>query len=492
MEKIQEIAEGILSHRKKYFELLWLFHTQGINDGIEESREHLRRYIGDERKLEVLNNYISNDKTEEYLLMNMKSLIENNLVIGTSPKLINFESRLTNSIQLRYNNALRVNDINSININEIMEKLSVEVCNMERKEIYLSLLKLNDLVLESGFYKLIVLRKKIAESRQTSYIDLMYHKRGCNKIDIFKMVDVVKSKKDYYRAIEKEIANKYLNKDVIMPWNMAYLSKKIRPNIVLENVNDNFVSILESMLELIGIDLNSLNITFDLFQRERKAKSPFFFNIMPGMDYRILLNINNNFTDLGGALHEIGHALYISLSYSYENSIKNVFENDIISEAIAIFLGWLLYAEMYKNVPGLEKIGNYNFSDYKKLRLIKRFKAIRDLEFENNIYELDDYSNEAISKLYTKLSREILGEDMEDILFPWALNFQIIGKPINQHNYIIGEILADQILAAYCKCYNVDDISKKPEKLYEFLKGILNKGNSKICLKEFYDSIDIK
>jgi peptidyl-dipeptidase A len=202
-----------------------------------------------------------------------------------------------------------------------------------------------------------------------------------------------------------------------------------------------------------NIDLSGVIEASDLFPRELKCQHAFCLDVdRSGKDVRILANIvaGENWTEI--MLHESGHAAYdASIDPKLPYLLRRA-THIFVTEAIALLSGRLV-----RDPEWLVQIAGASGNDVAKLAGDLRRAAAADalvfsrwglvmVHFERELYgdpegDLDARWWELVERFQHIKAPDDAPEGA------WAAKIHLATAPVYYHNYLLGEMLASQLLA---------------------------------------------
>ena len=206
----------------------------------------------------------------------------------------------------------------------------------------------------------------------------------------------------------------------------------------------------------------------DLYEKPGKNQHAFCTDIDREGDVRTLDNIRPDSYWMNTILHELGHGVY---SYYNDRSLPFTLRDaahTFTTEAIANFFGRLSQNPQWMQGMGIidtAEAAKITENCRKSLRLemlvFSRWAQVM-YRFEKSMYENPDQD---LNKLwwdmvekYQMISRPE-GRNMPD----WATKIHVALYPCYYHNYLLGELLASQLLG-YIEANITDDLSLVGEK----------------------------
>jgi peptidyl-dipeptidase A len=242
----------------------------------------------------------------------------------------------------------------------------------------------------------------------------------------------------------------------LMPWHYQNRFFQEAPRIY--DVDLNLFYLGKDPVELsrdyfagIGLSVDSILAHSDLYERSGKYQHAQSVDIDRAGDTRIICNVRPDYNWMNTMLHELGHAVYDYYNDRQAPWLLRGAAHSLTTEAIANFFGRLAANPLWLNeVAGVPKaeIDKVANDCVRALRLeqivFSRFVQVM-LHFERALYENPDQN---LNKLwwdlverYQGLTR-LEGRDEPD----WASKIHIATAPVYYHNYLMGELLASQLV----------------------------------------------
>jgi peptidyl-dipeptidase A len=226
--------------------------------------------------------------------------------------------------------------------------------------------------------------------------------------------------------------------DEVRPWDIGYLFDRKRlpdgafpKSGILPAVKDVFGG-MGFDLDGLGIDVKFRDIPF----------GGLCFGIRIPEDVRILANPRNGHAYYITLFHEFGHAIYDKLVEQEHFALKRD-SSSCFTEGIAVLMS--RFAEDREFLLDRKGLGNKKVDDYLNRRAYSRMLRIRRLMagalLEYHIYEDPDQDIEALSAQLTYKFLLLKSEPSE----LWAANPFNISHPVYLQNYVLAEMIAEQI-----------------------------------------------
>lgn len=472
MKKLTELASELGVRKAEYSRLNWTMYTTGYDFGIQGAYGKITEMMKDKENFNLIESYINQDlsatdkRRVEILHKGFKpfhlsdELNELNLKIQQKTSEL---SKILNSFRYQ----LGGKEVSAV---ELAQVLSMDSDREKRKEAYFARNQINGLMIENGFIDLINLRKEYA--RQAGAADFVAYKLEENELD----KDLFDSWQSELQEIlpqmnegRKKFAQEFLGEDEIMPWDEQYIQSQIAPSLNETVDMSEYYTNIQELFSSFGIDLPSMNITYDIFPRANKSEWGYNFTVETGKDSRILANVKNKYFEYGVLLHETGHGVH-SFLLDPEEPILNDGVSGIISEGIAnLFQGFLYSPAFYgKFFKDGEKAGE-EFARLKEYQKLNSLRSISRILFDHSLYKNDIASLDDIHDLYWENQLAVLGEGALDQSPPWAYMIHFTTHPIYLHNYFMGDVTCAMLEQVFKEKHGAS-MEEMPEQFGEFLR----------------------
>jgi peptidyl-dipeptidase A len=201
----------------------------------------------------------------------------------------------------------------------------------------------------------------------------------------------------------------------------------------------------------IGLEIDDLLRSADLYERDGKSQHAFCMDVDHEGDVRVLCNIRKNERWMSTMLHEFGHAVYDkyndrSLPFSLRSPAHT-----LTTEAIAMLNG-----RMSKDPVWLTKIAGVSSADAQRLSasamktlrsemLIFLRWAITLIRFERELYRNPGTQLSHLWWEYVERFQKVTPPENRDRA-DWASKIHLASSPVYYQNYVLGELMASQLL----------------------------------------------
>jgi len=210
-------------------------------------------------------------------------------------------------------------------------------------------------------------------------------------------------------------------------------------------------ALTKAHFESIGMNIDNLLKAADLYEREGKSQHVFCMDMDRDGDVRVLCNVRDNERWMSTMLHEFGHAVYDKYHQDSLPFTLRTPAHILTTEAIAMLNG-----RMSKNPEWLIKIGGLSESEAKRLSA-SAFQTLRSemliflrwaltlTRFEREMYRNPDQD---LNSLWWKnVERyQMVNPPPGRNLADWASKTHLATSPAYYQNYVLGELMASQLL----------------------------------------------
>jgi peptidyl-dipeptidase A len=202
----------------------------------------------------------------------------------------------------------------------------------------------------------------------------------------------------------------------------------------------------------IGLDIDDLIGRADLYEREGKSQHAFCLDVDHAGDVRVLCNVRKDERWMSTMLHEFGHAVYDKFNDASTPFLLRTPAHTLTTEAIAMLNG-----RMTKDSEWLEKVRNLSRKDAQEVSAAA-IKALRSemliflrwglvlSRFERDLYRDPEQDLNSLWRQYTTRIQKIAAAPDRDSP-DWAAKSHLSTAPAYYQNYILGELMASQVLA---------------------------------------------
>jgi peptidyl-dipeptidase A len=201
----------------------------------------------------------------------------------------------------------------------------------------------------------------------------------------------------------------------------------------------------------IGLDIGDLLSRADLYEKKGKSQHAFCLDVDHQGDVRVLCNVKNNERWMSTMLHEFGHAVYDKFSDHSLPFLLRTPAHILTTEAIAMLNG-----RMSKDPEWLVRIAGLSEKEAERVstaaREMLRSEMLIFLRWANTLvrFERELYRDpeQNLNRLWWEYVEKFQGvvpppnRDLPD----WASKSHLSTSPAYYQNYVLGELMASQVL----------------------------------------------
>ncbi len=473
ISKVIDIAKELDVLSVEYSKRSWVQYTAGFDLGVQDAYKKILAVMKDKEKYKVIldhreMNLAPLDKRRVELIE--KSFRNYHLspeLNALSEKMQQQRIKLSQVLNT-HRSKLNGKEISSVELQKI---ISESPDAARRKAAFLARTSVNKPLVDAGFVNLLNMRKEYAQIYGAK--NFVEHSLEQHELDpaIFNTwKSDLQEQLPAMRKVRREFAQKYLQKDKMMPWDGAYVSGKIAPELNKEIDLSGFYEPIRKVFEKFGIDISGDNTTYDVFPRKNKSEWGYQFTIKEGEDSRILANVQNRYNEFGVLLHETGHAMH-SFRLDADDPLLNMGVSGIISEGIANLFGGFLteeifFADFFKD--DLET-ARTNFAALNKWQKVNSMRSIENIMFDQALFLNPIKTIDDIHDLKWKIQSEFLGAKPYAEEPVWGYVIHHTTHPVYLHNYFMGDVTCEMLKEVFCKKQGIKSILEKPEAFGKFL-----------------------
>ncbi len=473
IKPVFEIAKELEDLSEKYSQLSWTQYTTGFDFGVNQAYEKLTAVLKNKKYYETI---------KEYQQKQLDPLDKRRVdIIALAFKPYHLSDEL-NELDLKIQhkttdlskilNTFRFTlDGKEIRSTQITQILRSEPDRDRRKRAFLCRAGINKPMIDGGFIDLINMRKEYAGlygAKNFVEFRLEFDELDPKLFDNWsaQIKKFLPKMKEFYKTFGKQ----YIKDENVMPWDLAYISAQIAPQLNQQVDMSRFYEVTQNLFSKFGIDITKYNITYDLFPRKNKSEWGYSFTIRTGKDNRVLANIENRYHEFGVLLHETGHAVH-SFSLNGDDILLNMGVSGIITEGFANLWGNFLYDKEFfgsffkDNLKEAETA----FTNLKQSIKAMRIRAVPDIFFDQSLYFNEIKNLDDVNELYVKQYKLFLDEDKYTDNPAWAYRIHHTTHPIYLHNYFLGDLTCEMLRQHFLKTEGIKSVVEKPKEFGQFL-----------------------
>lgn len=493
ISKVVEIGKELSNLSTEYSRLNWVQYTVGYDLGLQEAYKKILDVLKDKNKYKIILDHLQKeleplDKRRVDLLEkgfhNFHLSEELNVLTEKMQKKRTELSKVLNTHRSKLNGK----EISSV---ELARILSESDDAGKRKQAFLARASVNKPLIKAGFIELLDMRKEYAQLYGAkNFVEYSLEQDELDPAIFVSWPAELKEQLPNMQKVRNEFAQKYLQQAELKPWDGAYVSGKIAPELNKVVDMSGFFEPLSKLFDKFGIDISADNTTYDVFPRKNKSEWGYNFPIKRGEDSRILANVQNRYNQFGVLLHETGHAMH-SFRLDPEEILLNRGVSGIISEGIANLFGGFLTEEIFFSdffTDELESV-KINFAALKKWEKVNSLRAIERILFDQALYLNEIKTIDDIHNLKWKMNSELLGEKPYAEEPVWGFVIHHTTHPIYLHNYFMGDVTCEMLKDVFCRKYGIKSIMEKSEAFGKFVVDEVIKPSGRYPYAELFKKI---
>ena len=279
---------------------------------------------------------------------------------------------------------------------------------------------------------------------------------------LFSLLDDLKTQSDtlwnaYKADLDNALAARFhTTPDQIRPWHQAnkFFQEPGPGDADLDRFfkGKNLEALTAEFYAAIGLPVEDLLARADLYEREGKCQHAFCMDVNRAGDVRVLCNCRDNERWMGTMLHEFGHAVYDKFTDADLPYLLREPAHILTTESIALFMGRLTkdadWLTRYAGVDPTEaaRIAQSAGREMRDHLLVFMRWCFVMARFEREMYR-DPEQN--LDDLWWNMVEQYQGlncprADRKPGM--WASKIHLASSPVYYHNYLLGEMVASQLL----------------------------------------------
>jgi peptidyl-dipeptidase A len=391
-------------------------------------------------------------------------------------------TELTNDVEQTFNLHRASFEGSEATDNDLREVLAEETDSARRQAAWEALKQVGPVV-EGRMRELVALRNLAARGLgYTDYYHMMMDAQELDADDVKALFDrvEVETREPFARekaALDATLAARFgTSVETLRPWHYADPFFQEAPQATEVDFDrfyastdagarngENLVGLAVRFYAGMGMDVNAILAASDLYEKPAKEQHAYCTDIDRQGDVRVLANLRSNEQWADTLLHELGHAVYFH--YVDRTDLPYLLRDMHIltTEAIAELMGGLTknptWLQQMLGVPEEDAaaVAEAAHLEARLQKLIFTRWSLVMLNFERELYrdpeqDLDTLWWDLVER-YQGLTRPE-GRSAPD----WASKIHIASSPVYYHNYLMGEMMAAQLLEAIAReVYGTED-----------------------------------
>lgn len=467
---LEELTPRIADLEKKIWEAYWKATTTGDTAYEEEYSQHLkelRKLYADSTLFEKVVAY-REQQIDDPLLRRQIDLLYNEMAMSQmKPEEIEEIVRLETEVEGIFTRFRAEYDGKKVSENEIKKLMQSETNARKRKAVWRASKQIGAQVAEK-IRQLARLRNQVAQRQgYRDYYEMALTLSEINEDEWFTLLEKLKKETDLpYSTVKKEldknISDRYehLRPEGVRPWHYTDPFFQEAPP-VFEVDLDGFFSdkkleeLADRTFRQLNLDIDPIIKRSDLYEREGKYQHAYSLNIDREGDVRILCNLRPDAYWMDTLLHELGHAVY---DKDHDPELPYLLRqpaHTATTEAIAMMMGRLTLNPDWLRLAGMseEQLKEIQEPLHKQATLAMLIMirwCMVMIYFERDLYADPDQDLNTLWWDYVEKFQFVPrpeGRNEPD----WASKIHLGTAPVYYQNYLLGELIASQVLATLQK-----------------------------------------
>ncbi|WP_169713606.1 M2 family metallopeptidase [Paludifilum halophilum] len=502
---LDDIVPEIQSLNRKTAEAYWKASTTGEKRYEEEyarSVKELLAIYADAERFQTLKK-LRDASLQDPLIRRQIDLLYAEFVGNQmKPEQIEERVRLETEIESIFVNFRAEYRGEKVSDNEIKEAFRRERNTYKRKDLWKASKQVGAQV-KDRLLRLVRLRNETAEA--LGYRDFYQMSLSLNEIDeseLFTLLEELKEQtdqpfSDMKKEMDKTVAGRYdfLRPEGIRPWHYEDPFFQEAPKVFEANMDDFFKEKkLEDLADRtyrgIGLDVAVILEQSDLYEREGKSQHAFCMDIDRAGDTRVLCNLRSDAYWMNTLLHELGHGVYDKY---HDRDLPYLLRQPAhisATEAVAMLMG-----RLGKDPEWLRCIAGVPEERLKEVRESIRKQSILDMlvfvrwclvmvYFERDLYTDPDRNLNQRWWDYVE-QFQFLPRPEHRNQPDWASKIHLAVAPVYYQNYLLGELMASQILETMRRELKTSHPLVEREEAGPFLRDRLFKPGARLPWNEW-------
>lgn len=450
---INEYVPKIAAKQKQVYQALWLLETTGSKDAADLNASldvELRLLYHDPKIYQKLLDWkkgVHSPLVERQLNILIRHFKQNQIAKELLEEIARKEATLLYS----YANFRPLFSGKPITENGIRALLKTEKDENVRKQAWETSKQIGD-HLAPQILELVKLRNRAAQS--LGYPDYFQMQLDLQEVDekwLFQTLEQLynDSEQGYTRTIQQIKAQGPLH-----PWDWAEPFAQEDPidsNELDQLIKDaDFAQVSHDFYQRMGIDVKQILDRSDMFEREGKNQHAFCIHMDREGDIRNLNNVKPTLKWFETVLHELGHAIY---ELGFDSALPWLLKEPphmITTEAMALIAGRQAYLPTtLRHLSKDETLIHKARESLRRRQLIFSRWVLVMTYFERELYQ---NPQQDLNKLWWQLVQKfqhIVPPPGREGKNDWAAKYHIGLAPVYYFSYLLGELFASTIQAAY-------------------------------------------
>lgn len=309
---------------------------------------------------------------------------------------------------------------------------------------------------------------------------------------LFSLLDNLKTESDplwqtYKAELDAKLAERFhTTPDAIRPWHQSnrFFQEPGPGEADLDRffTDKDLEALTAQFFTAIGLPVEDLLQRADLYERPGKCQHAFCMDVDQKGDVRVLCNCRSNERWMGTMLHEFGHAVYDKFCDPDLPYLLRRPAHTMTTESIALFMGRLTkdarWLRIYAGVAPDEaqRIAAAAGRELRDHLLVFTRWCLVMANFERALYRDPEQDLDALWWSLVETYQGLVCPPENRLPGAWASKVHLATSPVYYHNYLLGEMMASQLLQTIESKVLADegeDALVTSPKLGEYMKTVL-------------------
>ena len=477
---IAQHVETIAPLRKEANLASWDAAVSGKPEDYERQKQltlKIRNIYSDPDEFAYLKNLMESDMPlDPVTARQIKILYNAYLPNQIDPSLVRDIVALESEIQKNFSTFRGSMDGKEVTVNDISAILKDETDSEKRKRAWLASKQVGPVVAEDVL-KLVRLRNQGAKQvGYDSYHTLMLEKSELDVAELDRLFEELeqltrKPYADLKAQLDRTLAaNCNIESSEIMPWHYHDPFLQEAPMVIKIDLDEfykgkDIVALSADFYDGIGLNTEAILENSDLFEKPGKNPHAFCSDIDKEGDVRILCNIRDNEKWMEVQLHESGHAVYaryhdMNVPYLLRNPAHS-----FTTEAVAMIFGrlsgdalWMQYMLGLSDAQRDQLLSVTREHTQLGQLIFARWVLVM-YHFEKQLYADPDQD---LNTLWWDMVEkyQFVKRPQNRAQPDWASKIHFVIAPCYYHNYMLGEMLASQLIHDMAEKFPAIDTDK--------------------------------
>jgi len=484
---ISDFEASVIPLAKMEAETYFKASISGKKEDFQKAAEYellLKKIYSDPDDFNTLKNIIKSGKIKNLQLKRQLQILYNDcLGMQIEPTLLEEIVKLQTVNEEKFSVFRAEVNAKKLTDNQIDDILKTSVDSNELENVWIASKKIGDIV-ANDVIKLVKMRNKAARLvgfDNYHIMSLELNEQDIKTIDnLFDQLDTLTS--EAYKRVKAEIDDNLkfkfqIKSGDLMPWHyhdrfFQHAPPSFDMNLDKYYENRDLEKLTADYFRSLDLPVDDMIQNSDLYEKTGKYQHAYCTDIDREGDIRVVCNIKSNVNWMGTMLHEFGHAVYDKYIRRDLPWLLRTHAHVFATEAIAMLFGRMAYQADWINKMLPVPENEMNMLKQTSQKLINQDAIVFShwaqvmYRFEKMMYQDPEQD---LDKLWWQLvsKYQMLKKPRKVPANSWASKIHLALYPAYYHNYMLGELLASQLLN---KIHQVTDSDIHSQKTGRYLK----------------------